>query len=64
MYEEVSCPEEECDHFMSQETDFFKNLSEEIKKQYKKVHNFYVTSNDPSLRLCPKENCEGIVKIT
>lgn len=64
MYEEVSCPEEECAQVMSQETDFFKNLSEEMKKQYKKVHNFYVTSNDPSLRLCPKEKCEGIVKIT
>jgi len=42
---------------MDQGTDFYKNLADEIKKQYVKVHNFYMTSNDPSLKLCPKENC-------
>jgi len=48
---------------MSQDTVFYKNILPPYKKQYTKVHNFYVTSNDPTLRLCPKENCDGIIKI-
>jgi hypothetical protein len=48
---------------MSQETNFYKSLPEITKQKYIKIHNFYATANDPSLKLCPKEECDGIIKI-
>jgi hypothetical protein len=48
---------------MSQETNFYKNLPEMTRQKYIKIHNFYATADDPSLKLCPKEECDGIIKI-
>jgi hypothetical protein len=64
MFEEVLCPEEGCNFVMNPETEFYGNLPEEIRKQYLKAHQFYMTANDPTLKLCPKEDCEGVIKIT
>lgn len=45
-------------------TSFFKSLPIDIQKNYKKLHQFYVTSKDPNSQLCPKEDCEGIIRRT
>ena len=54
MFEEVICPYENCELIIDQSKEFYQNLSDELKKQYLKIHQFYSTSKDPSLRLCPK----------
>ena len=53
MFEEVVCPNEECDETMDMESKFFGELPSDIQKKYSKLHAFYVTSKDPNLRLCP-----------
>jgi hypothetical protein len=62
MYEEVFCPHEGCNALINTKGDFFKQLSTDIQKNYRKVHQFFVTSKDPSKKLCPKENCKGIIQ--
>jgi len=32
----------------------FKQLPLDIQKNYKKLHQFYITANDPNKKLCPK----------
>lgn len=61
-FEEVMCPRDGCPASLDMNTNFFKGLPADIQKNYKKVHQFYLTSKDPDLRLCPKENCEGIMR--
>lgn len=53
MFEEVVCPDEECDIIMDKEFNFYKNLPDDIKKKYVKINAFYVAAKDPSLKLCP-----------
>lgn len=64
MFEEVFCPSEGCTQTICQDTAFYKALPDEIKTKYSKAHQFYITSNDPTLRLCPKEGCNGFIKIS
>ena len=45
-------------------TNFFKQLPIDIQKAYRKLHLFYETSKDPNLKLCPKENCDGVLRTT
>lgn len=62
LFEEVVCPDDECDVLINTDFDFYKNLPDDIKKKYAKIHAFYLTSKDPNLKLCPSENCdEGIL---
>lgn len=63
-FEEVMCPHEGCPATIDTKTNFFKNLPLDIQKNYKKIHQFYITSKDSDLRLCPRENCEGIIRTT
>lgn len=57
MFEEVYCPREGCEVLLNMNGDFFKQLPADIQRNYKKLHQFYVTSKDPSKKLCPSENC-------
>jgi hypothetical protein len=43
-------------------TNFFKNLPADIQKNYKKIYQFHLVSKDPNVKLCPKENCEGVIR--
>ena len=63
-FEEVLCPNEDCDKVMDTEASFFKQLPVDIQRNYKKIHQFFITSNDPNLKLCPKEECDGIMRTT
>lgn len=65
MFEEVVCPDENCDLVLDTESDFYKNnLPKDICKKYEKVHAFYLTAKNPNLRMCPDEKCEnGILEL-
>ena len=64
MFEEVTCPSENCDEKLDVNSAFFKSLPEDVQHKYKKVHAFYVASKNPNSRLCPNEKCdEGILEI-
>ena len=56
-FEDVPCPHEGCPAFLDVETNFFKGLPVDVQKNYKKIHQFYLTSKDPDIRLCPRESC-------
>jgi hypothetical protein len=56
-FEEVLCPHDGCPHTIDTTTHFFRNLPADVQKHYKKIHQFYLTSKDPDLRLCPREDC-------
>lgn len=38
---------------MNKELNFYKNLPDDVKKKYVKIHTFYVAAKDSSLKLCP-----------
>ena len=44
------------------EGEFFHQLPKEIQKKYPKVHRFNLTMKDPDTKLCPKNDCEGLIK--
>lgn len=63
-FEEVHCPHEGCPATIDIATTFFNNLPADIQRKYKKIHQFYQVSNDPDLRLCPQDKCEGTIRKT
>ena len=64
VFGEVFCPQEDCNKILDVDSQFFSHLPPEIQKKYKKIHLFYLTTKDISLRLCPNEKCEdGVLKI-
>lgn len=52
-YEEVFCPHDGCQVLIDVDGDFYRQLPAQIQKNYKKIHQFYVTANDPTKKLCP-----------
>ena len=63
-FEDVNCPHEGCPAVMDMNFPFFKNLPTDIQKNYKKIHQFQMVSKDPNSKLCPQENCEGVMRTT
>ena len=61
-YEEVSSPQEGCPATLDIGSPFFKNLPEDIQKNYKKIKQFQLVAKDPNTKLCPSESCEGVIK--
>lgn len=41
MFEEVLCPDENCEILLNTETNFFQGLPIDIQNKYKKLHLFY-----------------------
>jgi hypothetical protein len=63
-FEEVHCPHDGCSAKLEPSSDFFKALPLDIQKNYKKIYQFFMISKDPNLKICPKEDCEGIIRVT
>lgn len=63
-FEEVFCPYEGCPALLDMNTHFFHNLPLDIQKNYKKIHQFSLVTQNPELKLCPREDCEGILHPT
>ena len=61
-FQEVTCPNSQCDTLIDTNGKFFKELPLDIQKKYTKLHNFYLTLNDSSIKMCPREECDGILK--
>ena len=61
-YEEVFCPYEGCQTLLDTDSEFFSQLPREVQNRYFKVHRFHITMNDPNTKLCPHEDCEGLVR--
>ena len=59
--EEVTCPKESCKVQLDPEGDVFKRLPQESKDRFKRNSLWKQTVNNPHLRLCPTENCEGVM---
>ena len=53
-FEEVNCPSDGCPRTLDMDTRFFRNLPADIQRNYKKIHQFQVVSQDPETKLCPK----------
>ena len=53
-FEEVKCPSDGCPRTLDMDTRFFRNLPADIQRNYKKIHQFQVVSQDPETKLCPK----------
>jgi hypothetical protein len=64
IFEEARCPREDCPALLDMTTDFFKQLPADIQRSYRRMHQFYQTASDPNVKLCPKENCEGLIRTT
>jgi hypothetical protein len=42
---------------------FFRSLPANIQEKYQKMQRLYATLEDPNLKLCPREGCEGLMRI-
>lgn len=62
--EDVVCPEEECDTLMDTKKDCYRNLNNDYKKKYEKLQLWKQTLQNPRLKLCPSEHCEGLIDTT
>ena len=38
-------------------------MGKKQRRLYRKINNFYLTQTDASNKLCPKEECEGVIKV-
>ena len=63
-FQEVPCPDMECGELIDTKGKFFKELPIKIQESYLQLHNFYSTVNDPLCKMCPKQNCNGIIRKT
>lgn len=63
-FEEVYCPSEGCPALLDTNMAFFHSLPLDIQKNYKKIHQFSLVTQNPDLKLCPREDCEGILHPT
>ena len=61
-FQEVVCPNPFCDIPIDTKGQFFKQLPSKIQQRYAKIHQFHLTHKDPNSKLCPAENCEGIIR--
>ena len=59
----LKCPDEKCEHILNKDTSLYKSLSSKQKNIVNKIEKFHYTSNDPYLRMCPTENCEGKIPV-
>lgn len=63
-FEEVLCPRENCGSPINKNSRIYTGLAIELKKKFDKREKFALTQKDPSLKLCQKPDCEGLVKIS
>ena len=61
-FEEVYCPRDGCEATLDTEGEFFHQLPIDIQLKYPKVHRFHLTTKDPTIKLCPRDNCDGLIK--
>jgi hypothetical protein len=54
IFEEVRCPREECPALLDTDSLLFKQLPADVQRNYRRMHQFYITANDPTVKLCPK----------
>ena len=59
-FEEVLCPEENCNAPVDTNGTLFKGLPIDIQKNFKKAQRFFDTAKDPNSKLCPKEECREL----
>lgn len=62
--EDVTCPEEDCREIMTTENTVYARLPEQSKEKFKRMLLWKQTISNPNLRLCPTENCEGVIDIS
>ena len=53
---------ENCPDTIEMTSHFFKSLPVDIQKKYKKIYQFQLISKDPNAKLCPKKDCEGVIR--
>jgi len=58
---DVECPQEGCPKVMNTHSKVFYSLPQQSKDKYKKTELWKQTINNPDLKLCPTENCEGLI---
>lgn len=42
---------------------FFTLLPVNIQAKYQKIHQFYIVMEDPNIKMCPKEGCDGVARV-
>ncbi len=62
--EEVTCPEEDCPKKIDVNSQCFINLPEDFKRKYNRLEVWKQTVDNPILKLCPAEHCNGVITTT
>ena len=60
--QEITCPQEDCAFSIDAGSRCFQDIPEDYKKKYRKYLLWRQTIDNPNLRLCPAENCEGVIE--
>ena len=62
-FEHAICPEEDCEEVIDTKESLLKKMPLNQRKKLVKIQNFYKSLKNPSIRMCPRENCEGILDL-
>ena len=63
IFEEVECPDESCRLILDEKSQVYLELPLDLRKQYKKIKQYEI-SKQPGKRLCPREECDGVMDIS
>jgi len=59
--EEVTCPDENCTEVIDTRGVIFRRLPQVYHERFERNARWMMTVKNPNLRLCPTENCEGVL---
>ena len=59
--EEVTCPQENCPALLSTTAPCYLDLPQDYKQRYARFQLWKQTISNPNLRLCPNEQCSGVI---
>lgn len=62
-FESVECPHEGCNKVLDEKSKCYAELPLDARKKYRKLKLYTESLKDPNVKLCPNEDCEGILKV-
>jgi hypothetical protein len=63
VFESIECPNEECREGLDEQGEMFLELPLDIRQKYKKLQQYNMIMKSGNKRMCPNEDCDGILHI-
>ena len=60
-YRVVTCPHDSCSEILEHTSPNIKRLPIDLREKYYKISILHTVNQNPNLRLCPRERCDGYI---